>query len=38
MGMESIEKEILKDLTVKGRGRIFFAQDYYDRWPDSTVR
>ena len=38
MGMDSIEKEILKDLTQKGRGRIFFAQDYYDRWPDSTVR
>ena len=38
MRMDSIEKEILKDLTQKGRGRIFFAQDYYDRWPDSTVR
>ena len=38
MEMDSIEKEILKDLTQKGRGRIFFAQDYYDRWPDSTVR
>ena len=38
MEMYSIEKEILKDLAQKGRGRIFFAQDYYDRWPDSTVR
>ena len=38
MEMYSIEKEILKDLAQKGRGRLFFAQDYYDRWPDSTVR
>lgn len=35
---DTIEQDILKDLAEKGRGRIFFAQEYYDRWPDSTVR
>ena len=34
----TIEQDILQDLSEKGRGRIFFAQEYYDRWPDSTVR
>ena len=29
---------ILRLLAEKGRGRIFFAQEYYDRWPESTVR
>ncbi len=38
MKENTIELDILKDLTEKGRGRIFFAQEYYDRWPDSTVR
>lgn len=36
--MDGINNEILADLARKGRGRIFFAPEYYDRWPDSTVR
>ena len=36
--MDTIEKDILKRLTQKGRGRIFFAQEYYDLWPESSVR
>lgn len=36
--MDGINNEILANLARKGRGRIFFAQEYYDRWPDSTVR
>lgn len=35
---DTVEYDILEDLAKKGRGRIFFAQEYYDRWPDSTVR
>ena len=38
MSENTIEQDIFQDLTEKGRGRIFFAQEYYDRWPDSTVR
>ena len=38
MSENTIEQDIFLDLTEKGRGRIFFAQEYYDRWPDSTVR
>lgn len=30
--------EILRLLAAKGRGRIFFAQEFYDLWPESTVR
>ena len=36
--MEKIEDNILKRLSEKGRGRIFFAQEYYDFWPESSVR
>lgn len=36
--MDGIDVAILQSLQEKGRGRIFFAQEYYDRWPDSTVR
>lgn len=36
--METAENLILMDLAGQGRGRIFFAQEYYDRWPESTVR
>ncbi len=35
---DTIENYIIKDLASKGRGRIFFAQEYYDRWPESSVR
>ena len=38
MKEDTIENYILKDLASKGRGRIFFAQEYYDRWPESSVR
>jgi len=30
--------EILRRLVAKGRGRIFFAQEFYGLWPESTVR
>ena len=36
--MDGIDMDILRLLAEKGRGRIFFAQEYYDRWPESTVR
>ena len=36
--MDKIESSILKRLTRKGRGRIFFAQEFYDLWPESSVR
>ena len=36
--METIESDILKRLSKKGRGRIFFAQEFYDLWPESSVR
>ena len=36
--MESIESDILRRLAGKGRGRIFFAQEFYDLWPEGTVR
>lgn len=36
--MDTIESDILKRLAKKGRGRIFFAQEYYELWPESTVR
>ena len=36
--MDTIENDILRRLAKKGRGRIFFAQEFYDLWPDSTVR
>ena len=36
--MDTIESDILKRLAKKGRGRIFFAQDFYDLWPESSVR
>lgn len=38
MKEDTIENYILKDLAGKGRGRIFFAQEYYDRWPEGSVR
>jgi len=34
----TIENEMLRLLTEKGRGRIFFAQEFYDLWPESSVR
>ena len=36
--METIEKDIMRRLAKKGRGRIFFAQEFYDLYPESTVR
>ena len=33
-----IEDSLLRKLSEKGRGRIFFAREFYDVWPDSTVR
>lgn len=36
--MDGIDMAILRLLAEKERGRIFFAQEYYDRWPESTVR
>ena len=36
--MESIESDIMRRLAGKGRGRIFFAQEFYDLWPEGTVR
>ena len=36
--METIELSILKQLGEKGRGRIFFAQEFYGTWPESSVR
>ena len=39
MGKETkIEDRILARLLAKGRGRIFFAQEFYDLWPESSVR
>ena len=35
---DSIDMEILRRLAEKGRGRIFFAQEFYDLWPESSVR
>ena len=36
--METVEQDILHRLTKRGRGRIFFAQEFYNLWPESTVR
>ena len=36
--MEDLKTEILRRLAGKGRGRIFFAQEFYDLWPESSVR
>lgn len=36
--MDNVETDILRRLAGKGRGRIFFAQEFYDHWPESTVR
>ena len=36
--MDTIESDILKRLAKKGRGRIFFAQEFYDLWTESSVR
>lgn len=36
--METVEHDILQRLTKRGRGRIFFAQEFYNLWPESTVR
>ena len=33
-----IEDQIYEKLIERGRGRIFFAQEFYDYWPDSSVR
>lgn len=35
---KKIEDLIFEDLLLKGRGRIFFAQEFYDRYPESSVR
>ena len=37
-GETKIEEEIFRLLTRRGRGRIFFAQEFYDLWPESSVR
>lgn len=34
----TIEDQIYEALVKKGRGRIFFAQEFYDRYPESSVR
>ena len=36
--MDGIDMAILRQLADRGRGRIFFAQEFYDTWPESTVR
>ena len=36
--MDTIENDILKRLAKKGRGRIFFAQEFHEIWPESSVR
>ena len=36
--MDTIETDILRRLSRKGRGRIFFAQEFYDLYPESSVR
>ena len=36
--MDNIENSILRRLAEKGRGRIFFAQEFYDLWPEGSVR
>ena len=36
--MDGIDMAILRQLADRGRGRIFFAQAFYDTWPESTVR
>ncbi len=33
-----IEDQIFDLLIQRGRGRIFFAQEFYDLWPESSVR
>lgn len=39
MGKDTkIEDQIIARLLAKGRGRIFFAQEFYDLWPESSVR
>lgn len=35
---KKIEDLIYEKLIAKGRGRIFFAQEFYDYWPDASVR
>ena len=35
---KKLEDLIFEDLLKKGRGRIFFAQEFYDRYPGSSVR
>ena len=36
--MDNIINSILRRLAEKGRGRIFFAQEFYDLWPEGSVR
>lgn len=35
---KAIEDDILRRLSRKGRGQIFFAQRFYDKWQESSVR
>ena len=35
---KTIDEEIFEELSRKGRGRIFFAQEFYDSYADSSVR
>ena len=35
---KTVENGIMAQLSERGRGRIFFAQEFYDLWPESTVR
>ena len=32
-----LEDRLFADLVKKGRGRIFFAQEFYDRYPESSA-
>jgi len=34
----NISEEIFAQLSKQGRGRIFFAQEFYGQWPESSVR
>lgn len=35
---QKIEDQIIDRLGKQGRGQIFFAQEFYDLWPESSVR
>ena len=35
---QNIENHILRELAKRGRGRIFYAQEFYGPFPDSSIR